>query len=193
MSNNHSSQCAPRMALNDFFVTVQAKALKQTIVAVHNKDDAMDIVQDAMIKLAKNYSEKQNDWPKLFQRILQNTIRDYFRRKKVRSIIVWWNQHQDDHENDIDELDNLQASSVGSVIEPENQHQSQQTIEEIHAAVSKLPLRQQQAFLLRAWWGHDVEETAFAMSCSAGSVKTHYSRAINKLKECLGEFSYEPQ
>lgn len=185
----------PRLALNDFFVSVQAKALKQTIVAVHNKDEAMDIVQDAMIKLAENYSQQEVDWPKLFQRILQNKIRDYFRKKKVRSIIVWWNQHQDENENDPDlgELESHQGGSVNQALEPDKQHQSIQTIEEINAAVADLPLRQQQAFLLRAWWGHDVEETAYAMSCSTGSVKTHYSRAISKLKECLGDFSYEPQ
>lgn len=193
MSKSRTSQVSPRMAMNDFFVSIQARALKQTIVAVRNKDDAMDIVQDAMIKLAENYSQQQADWPKLFQRILQNKMRDYFRRKKVRSIIVWWHQHQDEHENSRDEGEDTQASSVRTNAGPEQQHQSEQTIKEISAAVSELPLRQQQAFLLRAWWGHDVEETAYAMSCSVGSVKTHYSRAINKLKECLGEFSYEPK
>lgn len=167
-----------RLLLNEFFLTVQGKAFRQAEIAVGSRDDAMDIVQDAMIQLARKYSDKEKEWPFLFHRILQNRIRDWFRKRKVRSIFTWWDQLKDTDEND--RIDDNSPS-------PEENKHHEDTRKEISTALQKLPYRQQQAFLLRSWWGYSVSETASIMNCAEGSVKTHYSRASQKLKQLLGE------
>ncbi len=173
-----------RAALNQFFIEAQAKALRQVEIAVGSRDEALDIVQESMLKLASKYSDQSNSWPQLFQRILQNAIRDWYRRKKVRRFFSW---------NTVgDEVTDGEQTTLATDVtvdsrSPEMHSQRQQNIGAVEHALKRLPHRQQQAFLLRAWWGHDIEETAFAMGCSPGSVKTHYSRALGKLRELLGE------
>ena len=169
-----------RPALHDFFIATQARAFRQAEIAVGNRDDAMDIVQDAMIRLARNYSDREQEWSLLFHRILQNLIRDCFRRRKVRGIFI----RRDEHSENEDEGDQDHSTPT-----PEQNQQQEQLRQQINAALQHLPLRQQQAFLLRSWWGHDVAETAYIMRCTEGSVKTHYSRALQKLKDMLGEMA----
>jgi len=180
-----------RLELNDFFISVQKKALRQAEFAVGDRDEAMDILQDAMIRLAKKYSDRVDDWPKLFQRILQNLIKDWYRRKKVRSILVWWNQ-MGEGQNSVEDVigQEVQHSGVENLAHqaPEILQKNRQIAEHVIEAIKQLPFRQQQAFTLRAWLGHDIRETAFAMECSEGSVKTHYSRALSRLRELLGDF-----
>lgn len=175
-----------RDALDRFFCKTQSKAVKQAEFAVANRDEAFDLVQDAMIRLARRYPDNEADWPKLFQRILQNLILDWHRRQKVRRILVWWDQRKeaDDSEVGFDYFSAEEAS-------PQEQLLNEQEKQALMALIKALPLRQQQAFLLRAWWEYSTEETAFAMGCSAGSVKTHYSRAIQKLKLKLGHQEVE--
>jgi len=165
-----------RLALNEFLSAVQIKALRQAEIAVGNRDDALDIVQDAMYSLAKKYSDRQNEWPQLFQRILQNAIRDYFRRKKVRSILIFWQQKPLEKEDT--ELDEGGASEPGlgkEALEPEFQTGQALVRGKIVNALKALPIRQQQAFMLRAWVEMNTEETASAMNCSIGrqSVAVH--------------------
>ncbi len=176
-----------RYKMNEFFCGIQAKALKQIEFAIRDRDEALDILQDAMIRLAKKYSDKEKDWPRLFQRIIQNLIIDWYRRKKVRSIIVFWDKSSDDGE-ELEELGGVEEGDSAQVRQsPEQAHGNFQLGQKVARAIEQLPFRQQQAFTLRAWWGHNVEETAFAMGCSEGSVKTHYSRATNRLKQLLGD------
>jgi len=169
-----------RLAMNDFFMQVQNKALRQAEIAVGDRDEALDILQHAMMKLASCYSHKQQLWPQLFQRILQNAIRDWYRRQQTRRLFFW----QHDHKHSTHETDNAneQLDTVATTATPESSLLSQQRLTKIEHALGLLPQRQQQAFILRAWWGHSTQETAFAMKCSEGSVKTHYSRALAKLK-----------
>lgn len=176
-----------RVAMDAFFASVQFKAYRQAELAVGNRDDALDIVQEAMLKLAQNYSEQAENWPPLFQRILQNAIRDWYRRKKVRSLLFWFQREQ--HEDDDDERAEECAVYSGQTSESDNPLQQLQYAQEnakVYAAMQQLPVRQQQAFVLRAWWDYDTRDCAFAMNCSEGSVKTHYSRALAKLRELLG-------
>ncbi len=173
-----------RLQLNDFFVSVQARALNQIQFAVKDRDEALDILQDAMIRLAKKYADKEADWPKLFQRIVQNLICDWHRRRKVRRIFVWW-QTSGDSEEESSHIEEHVGGDEGE--NPDRLGQGEQIAAYVVAAVEQLPLRQQQAFTLRAWWGHDIQETAFVMGCSEGSVKTHYSRATSRLRDLLGD------
>ncbi len=170
------------MTLNQFLTSVQKRAFITAKLATGNDDDALDIVQDSMLKLAKTYGTKdEQEWPGLFQRILQNAIKDWYRKQKVRKILWWWQQDEISEEELPIDYRNLPRE------EPEQAQQSTQTADAINAALGKLPFRQQQAFILRAWWEHSTEDTAAIMGCSTGSVKTHYSRASKALQNALQE------
>ncbi len=168
-----------RRALNDFFISVQIKALRQTEFAVKNKDEALDILQDAMEKLARKYANKPDDWGPLFQRILQNTIRDWYRKQKVKQFFTRLTEFDSDGQEVYPEPSLLVKETPEHIVIENGEIQS------VKLALAQLPLRQQQAFILRAWWGNSVAETAFAMQCSQGSVKTHYSRATSRLKQLV--------
>ncbi len=148
--------------------------------ATGNRDDALDLVQDAMLGLVKKYSDRGADeWGALFYRILQSRIRDGYRRARVRNRLFGWLART---EEDGDPLQDV-ADPVRN--DPADTLGNRQAIERLEQALKDLPLRQQQAFLLRSWEGLDTAATAFAMGCSEGSVKTHYARALHRLREQL--------
>ena len=158
--------------------------------ATRDEHAALDIVQDAMLKLAEKYAEKPAaELPMLFQRILQNTIHDHFRRQKVRS--TWTSLlstlgKRDEKDDDFDPLETLAAKSdSNATVDPAVQFEQGQIMTNIEQALAQLPARQREAFLLRYWEEFDVAETAAAMGCSEGSVKTHCSRAVHALAEML--------
>ena len=157
--------------------------------ATHDTHTALDIVQDAMVKLAENYGDKPpGELPLLFQRILQNTVRDHFRRQKVRSswITLFSTFQSKNAEEDFDPLDVLEDSNNQSTpARPDADLQQKQILALVEEALGKLPQRQREAFLLRYWEGMDTAETASAMGCTEGSVKTHCSRANHALAEAL--------
>ena len=152
-------------------------------IATGSREDALDLVQDAMLGLVKSYGDRDSaDWPPLFYRILQSRIRDWYRRNRVRNRFrVWLGGLRGDDDERSDALQNLPDNQPGI----ERQLAGKDAMEQLQVALQELPLRQQQAFLLRAWEGMDVSATAFAMGCSEGSVKTHYSRAVHRLREQL--------
>jgi RNA polymerase sigma factor (sigma-70 family) len=179
--------------LSDFLENVERRAFKQAVYAVRKDEAALDIVQDAMIKLAEKYGDKPAaELPMLFQRILQNTILDYFRREKVRNTWVSLfsglsgSGARGDDGDDFDILESYEAEE-GSVASESSADKVErmQVLDLIDAEVQKLPSRQREAFLMRYWQDMDVAETAEAMGCSEGSVKTHCSRATHTLAEAL--------
>ena len=176
--------------LSSFLAEIERRAFKQAMYAVRNEDTALDIVQDAMLKLTEKYPERPaEELPLVFQRILQNTIHDHFRRSKVRStwtVLLSALGAKDDKDDDYDALETIAAKSDSSqTANPADQLQQRQVIALIEDALSKLPARQREAFLLRYWEEFDVAETAEAMGCSEGSVKTHCSRAVHALAKAL--------
>ncbi|MCB5185599.1 RNA polymerase sigma factor [Methylobacillus gramineus] len=186
---------ASTQELSDFLKQVERRAFKQTVYAVRDDHAAMDIVQDSMLKLTEKYSDRPvTEYPMLFQRILQNTMKDYWRRQKIRGI---WTTllsslgvgHDDDEEHD--PLENMVADNAED--EPEVQYERQQTIGIIEAAIKNLPARQREAFIMRYWEDMDVAETAAAMGCSEGSVKTHCSRAVHALAASLEKYGLSKQ
>jgi RNA polymerase sigma-70 factor (ECF subfamily) len=158
--------------------------------AVRDEHSAVDIVQDAMLKLTEKYAQKPAaELPMLFQRILQNTIHDHFRRQKVRStwtVLLSALGKGDEKDEDFDPLETLAAKSdSNAAADPAQQFEQAQVVGVIEQALARLPARQREAFLLRYWEEFDVAETAAAMGCSEGSVKTHCSRAVAALAAML--------
>lgn len=180
---------ATRKELSDFLASVERRAYKQAVFAVRDNEGALDIVQDAMLRLAEKYGGKPvEELPLLFQRILQNAIRDFFRRRKVRNLwtILFSTLGSKREEDDSDPLETLEAAAGSShEASPEAQLEQSQIVEIIEKEIGRLPPRQREAFLLRYWEEFDVAETAAVMGCSEGSVKTHCSRAAHALATAL--------
>ena len=178
--------------LDTFLAEVERRAFKQTAYAVRDDHAALDIVQDAMMKLAEKYADKPvTEFPMLFQRILQNTMRDYWRRQKVRNLWTtllssFGGQPGEDEHDPLETIDVEDDSD-----EPSAQLERSQTIMLIEEALKKLPARQREAFILRYWEEMDVAETAKAMGCSQGSVKTHCSRAVHALAVTLKTLNFK--
>ena len=169
--------------LSDFLISVERRAFKQTAYAVRDDHAALDIVQDSMMKLAEKYGDHPSaEFPMLFQRILQNTMRDFWRRQKVRNLWTTLLSSFGGNDADNDDYDPLETIDVeDDSDEPSAQLARSQTIKLIERALEKLPARQREAFVLRYWEEMDVAETAKIMGCSDGSVKTHCSRAVHAL------------
>lgn len=177
---------ASSQELSDFLRDVERRAYKQTVYAVRDEHAALDIVQDAMLKLAEKYATKSvEEYPMLFQRILQNTMRDFWRRQKVRNLwttlLSSFGSNEDGEDRDPLETIDVEDNSEN----PAEQLQRNQTIAIVEKALEKLPPRQREAFVLRYWEDMDVAETAEVMGCSQGSVKTHCSRAVHALAQTL--------
>lgn len=176
--------------LSDFLKGVEKRAFKRAAYHVRNDESALDIVQDSMMRLAERYGDKPaEEFPMLFQRILTNAMMDWFRRQKVQNALFSpFSDFQSDNDDD-EEFDILEALSVADVPpefdNPQNNHERQQKVKVIEEALSLLPVRQREAFLLRYWEDMNVAETATTMGCSEGSVKTHCSRAIHSLIKLL--------
>jgi RNA polymerase sigma-70 factor (ECF subfamily) len=175
--------------LSDFLKSVEKRAWKRAVYAVRDEDAALDIVQDAMIRLAEKYVDRPAaELPLLFQRIVSNATMDWFRRQKVRNQVVrnFSDYDVSGGDGDFDILETLEA--FGSSLEHESAADSvsrAQILQLIDSEVALLPARQREAFLLRYWEELDVAETAASMGCSEGSVKTHCSRAVHALAKAL--------
>ena len=186
---NEESPLATRKEMSDFLASVERRAFKQAVFAVHEEESALDIVQDSMMRLAEKYADKPiTELPMLFQRILQNAIRDYFRRSKVRSTwtTLLGSMGLGGEDDDADPLEVMEVEDLANVpASPAAQLEQSQLMASIEDAVKALPARQREAFMLRYWEELDVSETAKAMGCSEGSVKTHCSRATHALAKVL--------
>ncbi|MEX0960560.1 MAG: RNA polymerase sigma factor [Burkholderiales bacterium] len=178
---------ATEKELAAFLADVERRAYKQAVFAVRDEHAALDIVQDSMLKLADKYALRpEAELPLLFQRILQNTIRDYYRRQKVRSTwtTLFSSFRSQDDDGEFDLLETLDTRD-GNADGPAERLERAQIANLIEEALQSLPGRQRQAFLLRYWEEFDVAETASAMGCSEGSVKTHCSRANHAIAAFL--------
>ena len=176
--------------MDALLASVERRAYKQALFAVRNEENALDIVQDAMLSLVQSYSEKPAaEWPMLFTRILQNAIHNHFRRSKVRD---YWTptfsefDHSTEDEASFDILESLLARNPDNqTVSAEETVSREEMLNLIDELIKNLPDRQREAFLLRYWEDLSVTETAEAMGCSEGSVKTHCSRAAHSLAKAL--------
>lgn len=171
--------------LNQFLADVERRAFKMAKFASRNTDEALDLVQDAMFDFVRRYANRpKEEWNALFYRALQSRIKDWYRRTSVRKRFLSWLGRVDEEGDQEDPLQVVADTEGLSPFENAVRHEEALALEK---AIRQLPLRQQQAFLLRAWEGLDVAQTALAMGCSEGSIKTHYSRAVHTLRGLLEE------
>lgn len=177
VTTNHLSD------LNQFLIANEKRAYRMALSAVGDPEEALEIVQDGMLKLARLYAKKtEKEWHILFHRIIQSRIRDWYRRQKVRRAAMGWLPYQSEE----DESDPFQQVVTPGTHSPEDLTSSNQIMKQLDKAIQKLPTRQREAFFLRCWEGMSTSETAQTMKISEGSVKTHYSRALNALRNALG-------
>ena len=173
--------------MDDFLASVEQQAYRIAFIALSDHDEALDVVQDTMISLVTKYQQRpESEWRTLFFSILHNRITDSHRKNtRKRRLFGWFDRSEDTNEaENIERVDD-------QIVQPGQLLQDTETMSSIEKALSGLPLRQQEAFMLRMVEGFDTNETAKIMGCSAGSVKTHLSRALSALKEVLNEY-YEP-
>lgn len=180
---------ASERELNDFLKGTEKRAFKRTFFHVQNQESALDIVQDSMMRLAEHYGDKPvQELPLLFQRILANCTMDWFRQQKVRGAVMSnfgsFDSATDSEEFDLLEMLDLQDLNL-KVESSESSYARAQKLQHIESEIKELPARQREAFLLRYWEELDLAETASAMGCSQGSVKTHCWRAVQTLAKAL--------
>ena len=169
--------------METFLRTVERKAYRIAYIGCSNREDALDLVQDTMCRFVDKYSNKPRDeWKALFYKILRNRINDHHRKQTLRKRWMFWLPEQED-----DSRDPLDVLAVDQKNDPELQAQEYQMLVKIQQALRQLSLKQQQIFLFRAWEELSTRETAEAMGCSEGTVKTQYFRATRHLKKILVE------
>ncbi|UAA37630.1 RNA polymerase sigma factor [Paraneptunicella aestuarii] len=180
MLRSAEQQSLEDVSIEAFLQSIEKKAYRMALLALSNHADAIDVLQDSMLKLVSNYEDRpSHEWKPLFYKILQNRIRDFQRQYKMKNLLFFWKS--DDHDNLIEEWSDDDENH------PELDVGKERMQAHVLKALQALPEKQQQCFLMRSWEGMSVIETAKAMGCSEGSVKTHYFRAVNKLRELLGE------
>ena len=167
--------------LNQFLIANEKRAYRMAVAAVSDPEEALEIVQDSMLKLARLYAKKtEKEWHILFYRIVQSRIRDWYRRQKVRRAALGWLPSSEG-----DESDPFQQVVTPRTHNPQDMASSDETMKQLDSAIRQLSTRQREAFFLRCWEGMSTSETAKTMKVSEGSVKTHYSRALGALRNAL--------
>lgn len=194
MSATEKPEPIVHQTMDAFLASVERRAYKHALYAVRNEENALDIVQDAMLNLVQSYRDKPpTEWPMLFTRILQNAIHNHFRRNKVRD---YWTPNfsqfdtsvDDEESNSIDVIESIMNKTVGNTaFSTEDVVMREHILNKIEELIKNLPARQREAFMLRYWEDLSVTETAQLMGCSEGSVKTHCSRATHALAIALNE------
>jgi RNA polymerase sigma-70 factor (ECF subfamily) len=174
---------SPPLTMEAFLSDIEKKAYHMAAFAAGSHADALDLLQDSMIKLVTNYADKPaQEWKPLFYKILKNRIRDWHRHQKVKNLLFFWKSPQAD-----DEAEEWPPTTAG---EQNSDTPEADMVRSQHQAAAlehlkQLSGKQQQCFLLRSWEGLSTAETADVMECSQGSVKTHYSRAIAKMRALM--------
>ena len=192
-TNSERSTVLTREPLEAFLLSIERRAYAMAMASLGNREDALDVVQEAMTQLVISYADRaEEQWRPLFYRILQNKVTDLQRKRNIQGRFKGWlsrfRNREDGSEDDTDPLDLVPGPDHQA---PHHQHEQDRQMAKLQDALTSLPERQKQAFMLRCWEGLDIAETAIAMKCSEGSVKTHYSRAIHRLRELLGDHWYE--
>jgi RNA polymerase sigma-70 factor (ECF subfamily) len=172
----------PPADLDAFLASVEKRAFRMAELALGHREDALDAVQDAMIKLVGYRGRPASEWTPLFWSILRSRVTDRHRRNSVRKrVLAVLGRAEDSREDPLDML-----PDPGQ--DPAARHADGEAWTALGRALRQLPRRQREAYLLRELQGLDVAQTAAAMGCSDGSVKTHLSRAMSALRTHLEDW-----
>ena len=172
-----------------FIQQVSGRALMMMESATSQHDVARDLVQESFISLYQHYASRpSSEWVPLFYTILNNRLMDWRRQETRKNKRFGWFKPTLVEDT---ELDASLLIEDEQNIDPADFISKEHTLQEIQKAIARLPTRQQQAFMLRAWQNLDTKTTASIMDCSEGSVKTHYHRAIQTLRAHLSQFNPE--
>jgi RNA polymerase sigma-70 factor (ECF subfamily) len=186
VTGTDQAAAAKTESLDRFLRGVERRALRMAELAVGDLDDALELVQEAMLGFVRRYRDKpEAEWPPLFYRVLESRITDHQRRRQVRGRVMGWLRGGSDPESATDALAQVPDPREPG---PAQRAADEQTRSALIAAVARLPRRQRQVFLLRVWEGLDVADTARALEVGEGSVKTHLSRALAHLREHLEQW-----
>ena len=181
-----AAELPARIRMDKFLATVERRAYAMAYAALRDRDEALDVVQDAMLRLVRSYLHKpSSDWLPLFYRILNNRIHDGFRARKAQRRLFGWlgsATHDDPGPDPLEQVADPAPDTPADRLEQQRQSVA------LQRAVGALPRRQREAFMLRCWEGMSTADAARAMGCGQGSVKTHYFRALQTLREQLEEF-----
>ena len=187
MASGREATLESGIEIEAFLRGVQGRAFRIALVTLRDHEEALDSVQDAMLRLVRRYARRPaEEWPPLFYRILRNRLRDGQRRRAVRTRFLSFFGGIES-----EDPDPLLAAPAPAADGPFDRLAAADAMQALEQALATLPARQREAFMLRNFEGLDVAQTAIAMSCSTGSVKTHYSRAVHRLRELLKEHGGE--
>ena len=168
--------------MDSFLRGIERTAYRMALFATRNREDALDLVQEAMCRFVANYrNHRQEEWKPLFYTILHNRLRDHGRWRTVRRCLCRFGVGSDDGGRDWNDVVDPHSP------DPEHSSGVNSAWKALQQALSNLPARQREAFLLRAWEDLSVADTARIMGISQGSVKTHYHRAIQSLQHQVGD------
>jgi RNA polymerase sigma-70 factor (ECF subfamily) len=191
-ANDKRNRTLTQQSMENFLSSVERRAYAIAVTSLSDREDALDIVQEAMTQLVVSYAHKPCDeWRPLFYRILQSKINDLHRKRKFHRQFKGWLPHFRDKQGNKTEEDPIETIAGPDSTTPHTRHVRERQISVLKEALIHLPPRQQQVFMLRCWEGLNTKETAIAMKCTEGSVKTHYSRALIKLRDTLGDYWYD--
>ena len=177
--------------IEEFLKFISPRAFSICFMSCKNRDDAHDIVQSSMCKLVEKYrNNAQSQWKPLFYTILRNKLNDFHRKRLLLGRFFV------EVDNDLEQIDNQNHTSQSmvnnfSANNPDILMDREKRISLLMSSIAALPNRQQQAFIFRYLEGYSTNQTALAMNCSEGSVKTHLSRANQKLKFLLKDIYYD--
>jgi RNA polymerase sigma-70 factor (ECF subfamily) len=167
--------------LDAFLASVERRAQRLAELALGSREDALDAVQEAMIRLVRYRDRPAEEWTPLFWRILRSQLTDRHRRQAVRRQVFAWLGRGEEAVDAADVVPDPHA-------DPARHHDQAAAFDALGRALRELPRRQRECFLLRELQGLDVAQTAAAMGCSTGSVKTHLSRALAALRGHLEDW-----
>jgi RNA polymerase sigma-70 factor, ECF subfamily len=179
---------AEGLSLDTFLEGIGARAFRFAELGLRHREDALDAVQEAMIRMLNYRDRPAEEWTPLFWSILRSRIVDIQRRSLFR--LRWLSgpakRDKDGEETTVDWLDDHIADS--STPDPSRAHDGREAYQALAMALRNLPRRQREAFTLRILEECDVATTARIMGCGEGAVKTHLSRAREALQTQLEDF-----
>jgi RNA polymerase sigma-70 factor (ECF subfamily) len=166
------------VSLEGFLAAVSPRAYRFAELGLRHREDALDAVQEAMMRMVGYADRPVSEWQALFWSILRSRVVDAQRRRGFR--LRWLVPAAANAEESVDWTD-LSP-------DPSRSHDGREAWSRLAEALDGLPRRQREAFTLRVLEELDVAATARAMGCSEGSVKTHLSRAREALQRKLEDW-----